>query len=203
LNPKLSKKVMRKDIILSGVGGQGILTIAATIGTAALIEGLHLKQSEVHGMAQRGGDVQSHLRLSSKPIASDLIAEGKADMVISVEPLESIRFMNMLNTKTGWLITSMNPFKNISNYPPLEDVLNAIWKLPHYVTIDAERVAKDQGSVKAANIVVLGAASPFLGLRYESLEKAIEKMFSKKGKDIVALNIKALNAGRDYAEKHT
>lgn len=194
---------MKKDIIISGVGGQGILTIAATIGTAALIEGLHLKQSEVHGMAQRGGDVQAHLRLSSDPIASDLIPEGEADLVISVEPLESLRFVNMLNTETGWLITSMNPVRNINNYPPLEKVLDAIWKLPRYVTIDAERVAKEQGSVKAANIVVLGAASPFLGLKYHSLKKALEKMFSKKGHDMVILNHKALKAGRDYAEKHT
>lgn len=194
---------MKKDIILSGVGGQGILTIAATIGTAALSEGLLLKQAEVHGMSQRGGDVQSHLRLSSNNIASDLIPAGKADLVISVEPLESLRYVNFLNKETGWLISSMNPFNNISDYPPLENVLNEIWKLPRYVTIDAERVAKDQGSVKAANIVVLGAASPFLELKYESLEKAIEIMFSKKGKDMVTLNLKALKAGREYAEKRT
>ena len=154
-------------------------------------------------MAQRGGDVQAHLRLSSGPIASDLIPEGEADLIISVEPLESLRFVNMLNTETGWLITSMNPFNNIHNYPQLEEILHAIWKLPRYVTIDAERVAKDQGSVKAANIVVLGSASPFLGLNYGSLEKALEKMFSKKGKDMVILNHKALKAGRDYAEQHT
>jgi len=194
---------MKKDIILSGVGGQGILTIATTIGTASLMEGLQLKQAEVHGMSQRGGDVQSHLRLSSEPIASDLIPEGKADMIISVEPLESLRYFNMLNTKTGWLVTSMNPFKNIPDYPPLETVLNEIWKLPRYVTIDAEQVAKDQGSIKAANIVVLGAASLFLELKYESLQKAIEQMFAKKGKDMVTLNLKALKAGREYAEKKT
>lgn len=194
---------MKKDIIISGVGGQGILTIATTIGIAALSEGLQLKQAETHGMSQRGGDVQSHLRLSSNEIASDLIPAGKVDLVISVEPLESLRYVYMLNRKTGWLISSMNPFKNISNYPPLEEVLNEIWKLPRYVTIDADRVAKDQGSIKAANIVVLGAASPFLGLKYESLEMAIEQMFSKKGKDMVNLNINALKAGRDYAEKRT
>lgn len=194
---------MKKDIILSGVGGQGILTIAATIGTAALSEGLQLKQAEVHGMSQRGGDVQSHLRLSSKNIASDLIPEGKADLVISIEPLESLRYVNMLDKETGWLISSMNPYNNISDYPPLEKVLDEIWKLPRYITLDANRVAKDQGSIKAANIVVLGAASPFLELKYESLQQAIEFMFSKKGKDLVDLNLKALKAGREYAEKRT
>lgn len=194
---------MKKNIILSGVGGQGILTIAATIGTAALSEGLQLKQAEVHGMSQRGGDVQSHLRLSSDPIASDLIPEGKADMIISVEPLESLRYFNMLNTKTGWLISSMNPLNNIADYPPIESVLDEIWKLPRYVTIDAEREAKDVGSVKAANIVVLGAASLFLELKYESLQAAIHQMFRKKGQDMVDLNLKALKAGREYAQKRT
>jgi indolepyruvate ferredoxin oxidoreductase beta subunit len=194
---------MKKDIIISGVGGQGILTIATVIGTAALMEGLELKQAEVHGMSQRGGDVQSHLRLSSNPIASDLIPEGKADIIISVEPMESLRYVNMLHKEDGWLVTSMNPFKNISNYPPVEEVLNAIWELPHYITIDADRAARDLGSVKAANIVVLGAATPFLDLKYESLEKAITTIFAKKGDDIIQLNLKALRAGRDYTEERT
>jgi indolepyruvate ferredoxin oxidoreductase, beta subunit len=194
---------MKKDIILGGVGGQGILTIAATIGIAALSEELHLKQSEVHGMAQRGGNVQAHLRLSSDPIASDLIPEGKADLVIAVEPMESLRYVNMLNKETGWLVSSMNPYKNIPNYPPLEEILHEIWKLPRYVTIDAEQVAKDMGSVKAANIVVLGAASLFLELKYDSLQAAVEQMFSGKGSDIGNLNLKALKAGNEYAEKKT
>ncbi len=192
---------MKKDIMLAGVGGQGILTIATIIGTAALSEGLELKQAEVHGMSQRGGDVQSHLRLSSKNIASDLIPEGKADIVISVEPMESLRYVNMLHQEKGWLVTSMNPFNNISNYPDLEDVLKDIWKLPRYVTIDAEKVAKEQGSIKAANIVVLGAATPYLDIKFESLEDAIRTVFARKGEEMVKLNLKALKAGRDYANK--
>ena len=187
--------------MLAGVGGQGILTIATIIGTAALAEGLQLKQAEVHGMSQRGGDVQSHMRLSSKNIASDLIPEGKADLVISVEPMESLRYVNMLHQEKGWLVTSMNPFNNISNYPELEDVLKDIWKLPRYVTIDAEKVAKEQGSIKAANIVVPGAATPYLDIKFESLEDAIKSVFARKGEDMVKLNLKALRAGRDYAKK--
>jgi len=196
----VKNKQMKKDIILGGVGGQGILTIAAIIGTAALLEGHYLKQSEVHGMSQRGGDVQSHLRISSKPIASDLIAEGKADMVISVEPMESLRYVNMLSKSDGWLITSMNPFTNIPDYPDLEDILHEIWKLPRYITINAEKTAKEAGSIKAANIVVLGASAPFIGLKYESLEQAICNIFSKKGEDIINLNLKALKLGFDYAK---
>jgi len=193
---------MKKDIILGGVGGQGILTIAATIGTAALLEGLYLKQSEVHGMSQRGGDVQAHLRISSDPIASDLVPEGKADMVISVEPMESLRYVNMLNKKEGWLISSMNPFNNIPDYPDMEDILKEIWKLPRYITIDAEKTAKEAGSIRAANIVILGAAAPFIGLKYESLEQAIRNIFGKKGEDIVNMNLKALKLGYDYAKKN-
>jgi indolepyruvate ferredoxin oxidoreductase beta subunit len=192
---------MKKDIILAGVGGQGILTIATVIGTAALSEGLQLKQAEVHGMSQRGGDVQSHLRLSSDPIASDLIPEGKADMIISVEPMESLRYFNMLNIETGWLVSSINPFKNIQNYPEVEDILAEIWKLPRYVTLDADKMAKDQGTVKAANIVVLGAAAPFLGLHYSSLEDAIRTIFGKKGTYLVDVNLNALKAGYEYAQE--
>lgn len=194
---------MKKDIILAGVGGQGILTIATVIGTAALSQDLQLKQAEVHGMSQRGGDVQSHMRLSSKNIASDLIPEGKADLIISIEPMEALRYVNMLNKYNGWLITSMNPFDNIKNYPELEVLLSDIWKLPHHVTIDAEKVAKEAGSVRAANIVVLGAASPYLDLTFESLEDAIRTIFAKKGEDMINMNLKALRAGRDYAKKST
>lgn len=194
---------MKKDIIIAGVGGQGILTIATVIGTAALMEGLQLKQAEVHGMSQRGGDIQSNLRISSKPIASDLIPEGKVDLIISVEPMESLRYVNMLDKKEGRLVTSMNPFINTLNYPPIEDILKAVWNVPGNVTIDAEKVAKEKGSVKAANIVVLGAASPYLGINFESLEKAIESIFSKKGQDIINLNLKALSAGKNYADKRT
>ncbi len=194
---------MKKDIIIGGVGGQGILTIATVIGMAALNQGLQLKQAEVHGMSQRGGDVQSNLRISSKPIASDLIPEGKADLIIAVEPMESLRYVNMLNVNEGWLVTSMNPFVNIKNYPPIEDVLKAVWDVPRNVTIDAEKVAKEVGSVRAANIVVLGAASPYLGISYEALEDAIKSIFSKKGDEMVALNLKALAAGKNYAVKRT
>ena len=194
---------MKKDIILAGVGGQGILTIATVIGLAALSEGLQLKQAEVHGMSQRGGDVQSNLRISSDHIASDLIPEGKADLIVSIEPMESLRYVNMLNKKDGWLITSMNPFVNIPDYPAIEDILKTIWEIPRNVTVDADKVAKEQGSIKAANIVVLGAASPYLGLKYESIENAIKKIFSKKGDEIVSLNLQALAAGKNYAVKRT
>lgn len=192
---------MKKDIILAGVGGQGILSIAATIGMAALDMGLHLKQAEVHGMSQRGGDVQSNLRISDKEIASDLIPKGKADMIISVEPMESLRYLPMLSPE-GWLITNTTPYVNIPNYPPLDKVMEEIHKLPRQKALDADQIAKDLGSARSANMVILGAASPFLDIPFEMFEKAITKLFSRKGEDVVDVNIRCFRAGKAFSENH-
>jgi indolepyruvate ferredoxin oxidoreductase beta subunit len=191
---------MKKDIILGGVGGQGILSIAAIIGTAAVKAGLFLKQAEVHGMSQRGGDVQSNLRISDQPIASDLIPVGKADMIISVEPMEALRYVPML-AADGWIITNTTPFINIPDYPSKEDLLEVIGSQPHHIILDADAIAKELGSGKAANVVILGAASPFLGLSYEQIEDAIRATFSRKGDEVVNLNLAALKAGRAEADK--
>ena len=187
---------MKNDIILSGVGGQGILTIAATIGLAAVSNDLFIKQSEVHGMSQRGGDVQSHLRLSDKPVSSDLIPFGKADLIISVEPMESLRYLPWLSDK-GWLVTNSNPFINIPDYPPLDEILKEIKKIRNHIIIDADGIAKEAGSSRSGNIVILGAASPFIEMPFESLEKALKKLFGKKGNRVVEDNLKALHAGRE------
>lgn len=192
---------MKTDIILSGVGGQGILSIAAAIGEAALKEGLYMKQAEVHGMSQRGGDVQSNLRLSDRPIASDLIPLGHADLIISLEPMESLRYLPYLN-KEGWLVTNSQPFINIPNYPAPEKVKAELDKLPHKVVLDVEAIAKEAGSMRAANIVMLGAATPFLGIEYEKIEDGVRSIFARKGEEIVAMNLKALKAGYELAQKH-
>lgn len=191
---------MKRDIILAGVGGQGIISIAAIIGTAALEQGLFLKQSEVHGMSQRGGDVQSNLRISDKEIASDLIPYGKADLIISVEPLEALRYLPLLSPD-GWVITSTKPFINIPEYPEMDKVMDEIRKLPHYIALDADEVAKEIGTLKAANIVILGAASPFLDMQYEKLEDAIHFIFRNKGEDVIKKNLQALKAGKDFTER--
>jgi indolepyruvate ferredoxin oxidoreductase, beta subunit len=187
---------MKSDIILSGVGGQGILSIAATIGLAALSNDLFLKQSEVHGMSQRGGDVQSHLRISDKPVLSDLIPYGRADLIISVEPMESLRYLPWLSEK-GWIVTNSNPFINIPDYPSLDDILSEIRQVKNHIVIDADSIAKTSGSARSGNIVILGAASPFIEMPFASLENAIRKLFEKKGDQIVEANLKALVAGRE------
>ena len=186
---------MKKDIILAGVGGQGILSIAAVIGMAAVESGLYLKQAEVHGMSQRGGAVQSHLRISDEAIASDLIPEGQCDMILSVEPMEALRYLPFL-ARNGWLVTSSRTFENIDDYPSEAALFQEIRKLKNHVIIDAASIAKDLGSQKVSNIVMLGAASDHVGLTQESLEGALNTLFRRKGEDVVALNIRALKAGK-------
>lgn len=186
---------MKTDIIFCGVGGQGILSIATIIGEAAIKDGLYIKQAEVHGMSQRGGDVQSNLRISSDPINSDLIAEGQADVIISMEPMEALRYLPYLNKKTGWIITSSVPFVNIPNYPDMEKIKEEYSKLKNVVFIDIEQLAKDNNVPRSANMILLGAAQKSLGIGYEEIKAALCRVFARKGEDIVNANIKALNIG--------
>ncbi len=191
---------MKTDIILSGVGGQGILSIAAVIGEAAIKNNLYMKQAEVHGMSQRGGDVQSNLRISDQPIASDLIAKGSADLIISLEPMESLRYLPYLK-KDGWVVTSNVPLINIPDYPNIDDVLAEVKKVKNHVILDVESIAKEVGSPRVANIVMLGAATPFLSISYDKIQEGIRSIFGRKGDEIVNLNLKALEAGKAISDK--
>jgi len=191
---------MKKDVILSGVGGQGILSIAAVIGEAAVEQNLYMKQAEVHGMSQRGGDVQSNLRISDKPIYSDLIAKGKADLILSLEPMEALRYLPYLS-KGGWIVTNSTPFINITNYPEMEDLQNALDAIPNKVILDVDAIAKELGSTRVSNIVMLGAATPFIGIAYEEIESGIRRIFERKGEAIVNMNLKALAAGKAVADR--
>lgn len=185
----------KKDIILAGVGGQGILTIATIIGNAAAVAGINLKQAEVHGMSQRGGDVQSNLRLSTEPIYSDLIEQGAADLIISMEPMEALRYVANLNEE-GWVVSSSTPFKNIPNYPEEETLQAELSSLPRVVTLDIERVAKDSGVPKSANIMLLGMAARFIEiLSPEQLRQAVARVFAAKGEKVVEDNLRAFDMG--------
>lgn len=188
---------MKKDIILAGVGGQGILTIATIIGDAATVAGLNLKQAEVHGMSQRGGDVQSNLRLSTETIYSDLIKEGAADLIISMEPMEALRYLPYLNDES-WVVTSSHPFKNIPNYPA-DDTLNAeLNSLPRVATLPIEDVAKDNNMPKSANVILLGMAAKYIGiLTPEQLRESVARVFASKGEAVVEMNLKAFDLGMD------
>ena len=185
---------MKKDIILCGVGGQGILSIATIIGEAATRAGLYIKQAEVHGMSQRGGDVQSNLRLSTEPIWSDLIGQAGADLIISMEPMEGMRYLAYLN-KEGRIVTSSKPFVNIPNYPDEAAMQQELSALPS-VKLDIESVARDCGNPRGANMVLLGMAAPYIGiLSVEELRQAIATVFARKGEQVVEANLKAFDAG--------
>ena len=186
---------MKKDIILAGVGGQGILTIATIIGDAATVAGLNLKQAEVHGMSQRGGDVQSNLRLSDTVIHSDLIARGSADLIISMEPMEALRYLSYLGQE-GWIVTSSHAFKNIPNYPEEEQLLNELKALPQVALLGIDDVAKENHMPKCANIILLGRAAKYIEiLSAEQLRESIRRVFASKGERVVEMNLKAFDLG--------
>jgi indolepyruvate ferredoxin oxidoreductase beta subunit len=186
---------MTFDIILAGVGGQGVLSVSAIIASSAMKEGLAVKQSEVHGMSQRGGEVLANLRIADHPIASDLIPRGTAALLLSMEPLESLRYLDYL-APSGTLLTATDPLVNIADYPPIEDVLAQIRRLPHAILVDAEALARQAGSARATNMVIVGAASSLLPVTFETLEHFVRTLFAAKGEKVVETNLKALHAGR-------
>jgi indolepyruvate ferredoxin oxidoreductase beta subunit len=189
---------MNCDIVLAGVGGQGVLSISAIIAASALEEGMHVKQSEVHGMSQRGGAVQAHLRISDTRIGSDLIPRGKATMILSMEPMESLRYVEFL-AMDGSVITATQPIRNIDEYPDLDELHGAIRSLPHAILVDADRLAKESGSIRATNVVMVGAACHLLPLQPEVLERFIHERFQSKGEKVLATNLKAFRAGMEAA----
>lgn len=192
---------MKLDIILSGVGGQGILSIATVIGEAATAAGINLKQAEVHGMSQRGGDVQSNLRLSDEEICSDLIPKGKADLIIAMEPMEALRYIPFL-AKEGWIVTSAQPFVNIPNYPDPKALTDELAGYSHCVSLDIEKIAKENNMPRSANMILLGMAAPFIGiLTPEQLRSGVERIFAAKGEQVVAANAAAFDLGFSYASK--
>lgn len=189
---------MKTDIVLAGVGGQGILSIATILASAALADDLYMKQAEVHGMSQRGGDVQSNLRLSSQPIASDLIPLRGADLIVALEPMEALRYTPYLSHQ-GWIVTSTVPMVNIPDYPEMAGIEEALGRMPRVVAFDMDAVAKEVASVRSANMVLLGAASHFIDVPAPKIEAAILTVFGAKGDAIAQANVRAFQAGREKA----
>ena len=190
---------MKRDLILAGVGGQGLLALAAVIGEAARSLDLHVLQAEVHGMAQRGGVVQSHLRYSDQPIHSALVKEGTANLVLSLEPMEALRYMPML-APDGVVVANTTPFKNILNYPDEEIVEKEILRLPNHRLINAVDLAKTAGALQAANMVMLGAGAPFLNLPLEALETGIRTVFEGKPEAVIETNLRAFQLGYEASQ---
>jgi len=190
---------MKYDVILAGVGGQGVLSVASIIARAALSEGLAVRQSEVHGMAQRGGAVLAHLRIADGNIPGDLVPKGGADLIISMEPLESLRYVSWLK-KSGAVVTASQPLVNINNYPDINEITSMIKRLPVWLLVEADALAKEAGLAKAVNTVMVGASSLFLPVKSKSLEKTIEDVFSKKEPSVVQANTKAYLLGQAVAK---
>jgi indolepyruvate ferredoxin oxidoreductase beta subunit len=187
---------MKKDIILAGVGGQGVLSVAAIIARAAAAEGYRIRQSEVHGMAQRGGAVLAHLRISDGAIASDLVPQGGADLIISMEILESLRYAAWLSPQ-GAVVSSSSTLVNIPGYPELESLKKTAQAFPVFRLVEAETLAREAGLAKTVNMVMVGAASAFLPISGDTIEKIIRDAFQAKGFAVVGANLKAYRLGRE------
>ncbi len=183
------------DIILAGVGGQGVLSVAAVVSLAALKDGYKLRQSEVHGMSQRGGAVVANMRISTSDIESDLIPKGNADVILSMEPLEALRYLDYLKPD-GILITAAEPYVNIPDYPDLEEILGKIKEIDSSVIIKANDLAKEAGSLRAVNMVLVGALSKSIPVSYDKIKEAAAELFNRKGEKVVDINLKALELGR-------
>jgi indolepyruvate ferredoxin oxidoreductase beta subunit len=188
---------MKRDIILAGVGGQGLLAVAAVLGEAARALGLQLKQAEVHGMAQRGGVVQSHVRYSDCPVHSDLVREGTADLVLALEPMEALRYLPYLRPD-GALVSDTRPVRNIPDYPDVDRIYDELRTIHPHRLVDAALLAETAGSPQASNLVVLGAASPFLGLPEEALQSSIRAVFAGKPDPVVAANLRGFELGVEW-----
>ncbi len=192
---------MIKNIILAGVGGQGILTIAAILDYAAMKKDWHIKQAEVHGMSQRGGAVESHLRIADRPIYSDLIPLGEADIILSLEPMEALRYLPFL-AEDGIVITATQPFVNIANYPDYDEVVQNVKNTgKSSIFVDTQELAREAGNVRAENVVMVGAAANYLGFSKEELKDSIRAMFGSKGEKIVEVNLKAFELGYEYVNR--
>lgn len=191
---------MKYDLVLCGVGGQGILSVAAVIAQAAMDEGLSVRQSEVHGMAQRGGAVQAHLRIADREIHGDLIGHGRADMLLSMEPLETLRYLDFLNAEAR-VVTALEPYENIGDYPDIKKLRETLKTIPRILALPVKDMAKEAGHIRSANMVLVGAASAWLPVGREALRGAVEKRLGSKGKEMVELNQKAFDLGRSEAEK--
>lgn len=198
---KTKGREMKLDVMLAGVGGQGILSIATLIGVAAVEAGICLKQAEAHGMSQRGGDVQSHLRLSTEPIYSDLIEKGKADMIMALEPMEALRYVQYLSAD-GMIVTSSAPFVNIPDYPDSGKLERELDSFPNVVKADVAELSVQAGVPRSSNMMLLGMAAPFMKiLSPEALRRAVSAFFAPKGEAVVEANLKAFDIGLEMVEK--
>ncbi len=189
---------MRKDttnIVICGVGGQGIILASNVLCYTAFLEDLDIKKSEVHGMAQRGGTVITHIKYGKK-IYSPLIEEGAADFILAFEKLEALRYIGYLRKGGTALVNDreippMSVLIGAASYPKNIKVNLKKYGKIHF--IDAARVALDLGNIRTVNTILLGVLSKFLEFKQKSWEQAIKRNVKEK---FVKLNITAFNEGK-------
>jgi indolepyruvate ferredoxin oxidoreductase beta subunit len=196
---------VRCDIIVAGVGGQGVILVAEILGNAAMKAGLEAMVSEIHGMAQRGGSVISHIRMGRK-VYSPTITEASSDIILGFEPIETLRSLRFANEQTR-IIMNSKPTIPISvatgayEYPVLHEIVKRCEKLTeHIAVIDAFKIAQDTGSLLTVNMVLLGALAKtgLLPVREETLVQAIIEQVPEK---LTSLNLKAFEAGKSILAK--
>jgi len=186
-------------IVLSGVGGQGVLSLAQIVLEALRRSGLHALQSEIHGMSQRGGSVHAQVCFSKVPLTSPIIDEGCADLLIALEPLEALRYVSMLRMN-GHLVVSEEPQVNMEGYPPIEDVYAALKAVRGSHLIDTEDLARKLNHKQAGGMALLGMASKFLPVSEETWRDVITQRFEAKGARVTEKNIEAFQAGRGLVQ---
>ena len=185
-----------QGIIVAGVGGQGTITLAQLILGAAWRSKYHCLQSEVHGMSQRGGAVNAHIVFDSQPVTSPTIEEGSADLLIGMEPLETLRYVHMVK-KEGNIISSLSPIVNMGNYPEESTVIDAVKKVDDIHLVDTDACSKELKNRHAGNVILLGMASKFLPMEQELWLSIFEERFKVKGDKIIQKNKEAFEYGRN------
>jgi indolepyruvate ferredoxin oxidoreductase beta subunit len=187
-------------IVLSGVGGQGVLSLAQILLEALRRSGLQALQSEIHGMSQRGGSVHAQDCFSSLPLTSPIIEEGRADLLIALEPLEALRYVSMLAIH-GHLVVSEEPQVNMEGYPPLDDVYAALKAVPGAPLVDTEDLARRLNHRQAGGMVLLGMASKFLPVAASVWREVISQRFESKGPRVTEKNLEAFEVGRGLIQE--
>ena len=182
-------------IVLAGVGGQGVLSLAQIVLEALRRSGLQALQSEIHGMSQRGGSVHAQVCFAEVPLTSPIIDEGCADLLISLEPLEALRYVAMLRMD-GHLVVSEEPQMSMDGYPPLDDVYAALKKVRGCHLLDTEELARRLNHRQAGGMALLGMASKYLPVTDEVWRKVIFERFEAKGARVTDKNLEAFEAGR-------
>ena len=195
------------NVVLAGVGGQGTLLAAEILGTAAMKEGLNVRVSEIHGMAQRGGAVVSTVRMGQKVLAPTVL-DGQADALLGFEPLETLRNLKFTSEKTLIIMSDEKiPPTELSvrkmRYPSMEEVIAKIHRFTrNVIVLETAKLAKEAGSILTRNTVLIGAlaATGKMPVKIESLMEALRELVPAKH---LNMNVKAFELGHKYLRGRT